>query len=99
MPAAEDDYGITGRAAVGAYSQSPPDSEGIHNRDPSAALKQSLDKAFSGVGLAGAGGADNRYPVVERFNCKLSQRRVAVACNELNPRRVVEIPAALIDRP
>ena len=66
--------GSYGRAAVGARAQTPPNPERIHNRDPRAALEQPLDKPLCCVGLAGARGADNRNPVVERV-CRETNRR------------------------
>jgi len=79
MLAAEHDHGVTWRVAVGARTQPPPHAEGIHNCDPRGAIEQSLNKAFRCVGLARAGGADNRNPVVERVSRKTNRWRTAAA--------------------
>ena len=79
MIAAKHDDGITGRAAVGARAQSPPDTERIHNRHPRAAIKQLLDESLSRVSLARAGGADDRNTVVKRLDGKLSRQRIPAA--------------------
>jgi hypothetical protein len=65
VAAAEHDDGITGRAAVGACAQSPPDAKRIDDRYARAAVEQSLDESLCGIGLARPGGADNRDAVVE----------------------------------
>jgi hypothetical protein len=62
MAAAEYHDRIAASAAVGARAQSPPHAEGIDDRYPRASIKQPLDKALRCVGLARAGGADDRDP-------------------------------------
>lgn len=66
VAAAEHDHGIAGGGAVGAGAQSPPHPERIDDRDVRAALEQPLDESLGGVGLAGAGGADDGDAIVER---------------------------------
>jgi hypothetical protein len=78
MPPAKHHDRIAGRAAVGARAQSPPHPERIHDRHPSSDIEQPLDKTLGRIGLAGAGGADDRDPVVERVGRKRSPHRIAV---------------------
>jgi hypothetical protein len=67
MAAAEYDNRITGRLAVGARPQSPPDAKWIHDHYARAAVEQPLDESFRCIGLAGARRADNGNPLIERL--------------------------------
>ena len=76
---AEDDDWVTGRHAVGARAQSPPHAEWIDNGDVRACLEQALDESFCRIGLARAGGADNRDPFIERLEGQSGRESVAAA--------------------
>jgi hypothetical protein len=65
---------IAGSAAVGARAQSPPDAKRIDDRHPCADVEQPLDKTFRRIGLARAGGADDRDPVIERVGGRAAGR-------------------------
>jgi hypothetical protein len=68
--AAEHDDRIAGGAAVGARAQTPPDAEGVDDRNSRARAKEALDKPLRGICLARPCGADDRDPVVERIGRK-----------------------------
>ena len=76
MAAAKHDDRITGCAAVGARAQSPPHAERIDDRHPRAAVEQPFDKSLGRVGLARAGGADDRDPVIKRLKGKRARQRI-----------------------
>jgi hypothetical protein len=70
MTSAEHHDRVAGGAAVGARAQSPPQAKWIDDRHACADVELRLDKAFRRVGLARAGGADDRDPVIERVGGK-----------------------------
>jgi hypothetical protein len=76
VAAAEHDHRIAGCCAVGAGTQAPPHSERINNRNPRAGFQQPLDKTLGRIGLARAGRADNRDPVVKRIGRKSRRQTI-----------------------
>jgi hypothetical protein len=74
MPSAEHHDRIAGGAAIGARTQPPPHAERIDDRHPRANVQQPLDKAFRSIGLARAGGADDRDAVIERVGRKTGRQ-------------------------
>ena len=66
VPAAEHDHRVAGRDPVGAGAQPSPDAERVDDADPCAGVEQQLDPTLAGIGLARAGGADDRDTLVQR---------------------------------
>jgi hypothetical protein len=92
MTAAKHYNRIAGGAAVGACPQSPPHPKRIHDRDTRAHFEQPLDKALGCVGLARAGGADDRYALIKSI-CGKSVREIVIASSSTDCAGMLQVLA------